>query len=338
MRELVEAFFRERSIINHQLASFNDFIPTHDNPRSRMQRIVDSIRIGEVENERGIIRLDVDRLEEENIDVKLGKITLGTPKIREANGAEHDLTPMEARLRDLTYAAPIYLEFTIVENGVDREPEKVRIGYLPIMVKSKKCNLHPDNLSLDRELSPEEYRQMLIEKGEDPLDPGGYFIINGTERVLISLEDLAPNRIFVEWEEKYGNPLPVAKVFSQKEGYRALTTIEMNKEGILFVSVPAAPTPIPLIVMMKALGMDQDEDIARTIVSDPRMSNIVYANLEEVAMNPQYGINTQEEALEYLERRFATGQAKEFRVKKVESILDRSLFPHLGDSRKDRLK
>ncbi len=338
MRELVEAFFRERSIINHQLASFNDFIPTHDNPRSRMQRIVDSIRIGEVENERGLIRLDVDRLEEENIEVRLGKITLGTPRIKEANGAEHELTPMEARLRDLTYAAPIYLECTIVINGIDREPEKVKIGDLPIMVKSKKCNLHPDNLSLDRELSHEEYMKKLIEMGEDPLDPGGYFIINGTERALISLEDLAPNRIFVEWEEKYGTPLPKAKVFSQKEGYRALTTIEMNKEGILFVSVPAAPTPIPLVVMMKALGMEQDEDIARTIVSDPGMSNIVYANLEEVAMNPQYGITNQEEALEYLERRFATGQAKEFRVKKVESILDRSLLPHLGDTRKDRLK
>ena len=43
MREIVDAFFRERSTVNHHLASFNDFLPTKDNPNSRMQRIVDSL-------------------------------------------------------------------------------------------------------------------------------------------------------------------------------------------------------------------------------------------------------------------------------------------------------
>ena len=137
MKDIVEAFFRSRNIINHQLASFNDFLPTHDNPKSRMQRIIDSIRIGEVDNERGLIRLDVDKLDEESIDVKLGRITVGNPIVKEANGATHEHTPLEARLRDLTYSAPISLEFTIIENGMDREPEKVKIGDLPIMIKSK---------------------------------------------------------------------------------------------------------------------------------------------------------------------------------------------------------
>ena len=128
MKDIVEAFFRSRNIINHQLASFNDFLPTHDNPKSRMQRIIDSIRIGEVDNERGLIRLDVDKLDEESIDVKLGRITVGNPIVKEANGATHEHTPLEARLRDLTYSAPISLEFTIIENGMDREPEKVKIA------------------------------------------------------------------------------------------------------------------------------------------------------------------------------------------------------------------
>ena len=115
MKDIVEAFFRSRNIINHQLASFNDFLPTHDNPKSRMQRIIDSIRIGEVDNERGLIRLDVDKFDEESIDVKLGRITVGNPIVKEANGATHEHTPLEARLRDLTYSAPISLEFTIIE-------------------------------------------------------------------------------------------------------------------------------------------------------------------------------------------------------------------------------
>ncbi|MGA1821532.1 MAG: DNA-directed RNA polymerase subunit B [Thermoplasmatota archaeon] len=336
MKEVVEAFFKSRNIINHQLASFNDFLPTHDNPKSRMQRIIDSIRIGEVENERGIIRLDVDKLDEESIDVKLGRITVGTPIVKEANGATHDLTPMEARLRDLTYSAPIFLEFTIIENGIDREPEKVKIGDLPIMIKSKRCNLHREMMSQERNITDDQYFKKLQDAKEDPLDPGGYFVINGTERSLISLEDLSPNRVLVEWEEKYGTPMAVAKVFSQREGFRALTSVEMKKDGILMVSVPAAPTQIPLVILMKALGMDADEDIAKAIVSDERMNNTVFANIEESAI--QYNVNTIEDALNFLEKKFATGQAKEFREKKVESIIDKSLLPHLGDHRDQRIK
>ena len=336
MKEVVEAFFKSRFIINHQMASFNDFLPTHDNPKSRMQRIIDSIRIGEVENERGIIRLDVDKLDEESIDVKLGRITVGTPIVKEANGATHDLTPMEARLRDLTYSAPIFLEFTIIENGIDREPEKVKIGDLPIMVKSKRCNLHREMMSQERNLTEDQYFKELQDAQEDPLDPGGYFIINGTERSLISLEDLSPNRVLVEWEEKYGRPQAVAKVFSQREGFRALTSVELKKDGMLMVSVPAAPTRIPLVILMKALGMDADEDLAKAVVSDERMNDVVFANIEECSVN--HNVNTIEDALNFLEKKFATGQAKEFREKKVESIIDKSLLPHLGDHRDQRIK
>ncbi len=76
----------------------------------------------------------------------------------------------------------------------------MHIGDLPIMVKSKKCNLYKENLEEEREISEEEYWRMLHQKGEDPMDPGGYFIIGGTERVLITLEDLAPNRVMVEYQ------------------------------------------------------------------------------------------------------------------------------------------
>jgi DNA-directed RNA polymerase subunit B len=336
MREIVEAFFKGRSIVNHHLASFNDFLPTHDNPNSRMQRIINSIRIGDVEDERGIIRLDVDKLGEENIDIRLGRITVGSPIVKEANGSTHELTPMEARLRNLTYKAPIFLEFTIVENGIDREVEKVLIGELPIMSKSKKCTIYRDNIRSERELTDEEYHQKLIEFGEDPLDPGGYFIINGTERVLISLEDLAPNRVMVEYNERYGRAIEVAKVFSQREGYRALTFIEKRKDGILIASIPTASGQIPLVILMKALGMEDDEDIANAIVSDPKMLNIVLANIEECVN--EYTVKTTEDAINYLEKKFATGQAKEYREKKVESIIDRSLLPHLGDSKQNRVK
>src|SRR5256712_8283896 len=356
MRELIDAFFRERSIVNHHIASFNDFLPTIDNPNSRMQRIVDNLRSAPEDERRGIIKLDEDRTEGDVIEIRIGRkrddrgridleakptITLGLPIVKEANGATHPLNPMESRLRNLNYTAPIYLDFTVVENGIEREPERVHIGNLPIMVKSKKCSLHKENLEIEGELTEPEYRQKLIEIGEDPHDPGGYFIIGGTERALISLEDLAPNRVLVEYNERYGRRVPVAKVFSQREGYRALTLVEMKKDGMLIVTVPTASGQIPLIILMKALGMEKDEEIYNAVVSVPEMANIVYANIEECQnkkLYPPNGIFSRDDAISYLEKKFATGQAKEYRTKKVESILDRSLLPHLGDTREDRIK
>ena len=356
MRELIDAFFRERSIVNHHIASFNDFLPTIDNPSSRMQRIVDNLRAAPEEDRRGIIKLDEDRTEGDVIEIRIGRkrdergridleakptITLGLPVVKEANGATHPLSPMEARLRNLNYTAPIYLDFTVIENGIEREPERVHIGNLPIMVKSKRCLLYKENMETEGELTFEEYKRKLIEMGEDPYDPGGYFIIGGTERALISLEDLAPNRVLVEFNERYGRKVEVAKVFSQKEGYRALTLMEKRKDGQLIVSVPTASGQIPLIILMKALGMEKDEDIYNAVVSAPEMANIVYANIEECQnkkLYPPNGIFTRDDAINYLEKKFATGQAKEYRIKKVESILDRSLLPHLGDAREDRIK
>ena len=354
---MVETYFRERSVVNHHIASYNDFLPTIDHPNSRMQKIVDNVRSSPDETDRGVIRLDPDRTEGKVIEIHIGRkrdektgqidgnarptITVGRPLIKEANGATHDLYPMEARLRNLNYSAPIHLEFTMYEDGIEREPEKVHIGDLPVMIKSKKCNLHKDNVEMDREPTEEEITKFLVDQGEDLCDPGGYFIIGGTERALISLEDLAPNRVMVELNERYGTSLHVAKVFSQREGYRALTLMEKKKDGMLVVSVPAASGQIPLIVLMKALGMESDEQIFKAIVSDPQMANIVYANIEECQnkkLYPPNGIYTTEDAILFLERKFATGQAKEYRAKKVESIIDRSLLPHLGDTSDVRLK
>src|SRR2546426_708983 len=240
MRELIDAFFRERSIVNHHIASFNDFLPTIDNPNSRMQRIVDNLRSSPEDERRGIIKLDEDRTEGDVIEIRIG------------------------RKRD-------------------------------------------DRGRIDLEAKP------TITLGEDPYDPGGYFIIGGTERALISLEDLAPNRVLVEFNERYGRKVEVAKVFSQKEGCRALTLMEKKKDGQLIVSVPTASGQIPLIILMKALGMEKDEDIYNAVVSTPEMANIVYANIEECQnkkIYPPNGIFTRDDAINYLEKKFATVHAK----------------------------
>ena len=334
MKEIVESYFKQRSLVNHQLMSYNDCIPSGDGRLSRMERIVRSIRIGTDElvedlpggeEAGGCIKLDV--LDKEII-VRLKGIRLGRPTIREANGAEHPATPLECRIRKLTYFSPVYMDFRIYRDDIEGpsdgglgwvEEEGVHIGNLPIMVRSARCNLHSDHIDENRKLSPQtseedaEYLNELLRKsGEDPLDPGGYFIINGTERVLISMEDLAPNRVTVEKNKKYAHETEVAKIFSQRDGVRKPINVEKRRDGMLMVKIPSAgTTAIPVVLLMRALGMENDQEIFASIAGPVEAMKYTVANLNDVKDNDEYGVETEEEAVAWLEKKFAAGQQKE---------------------------
>ena len=320
------------ALVNHQLGSFNDFLPHDQNPAPWMQRVVDNISVGADEARRGAIRLELGDLD---VIIELGKIRIGRPIVYEANGSQTESIPMMARLRNMTYSAPVYLEFTIVEEGMEIEEVEEEIGNMPVMVKSMLCNLHRHFLTGEGS-SDDDYKNALKLKGEDPQDPGGYFIVNGTERVLVCLEDLAPNRVMVENEQRYQRKTELAKVFSQREGFRALTVVEKKKDGILQVSIPVASGQVPLAVLMMALGMESADDIMQAITNDPEMQNLILANIEEI--HSTEGIYTTQEALEYMERRFAAGQSKEYRKKRINYILDNTLLPHLSTTYEARLK
>jgi DNA-directed RNA polymerase subunit B len=275
MQDIIQSFFKERSLVNHQIASYDDCIPAGDNMISRMEKIIRNIRVGidgEVDDDDGgFIKLDVV---DQDIVIRMKNIQLGEPTIREANGSEHPSTPMECRLRKLTYMSPVTIDFQIVRNGIPSPKEEgVQVGSMPIMVRSKRCNLHPAHIAGDRQLYPttsaedsDSWKEMLKKKGEDPLDPGGYFIINGTERVLISTEDLAPNRVTVEINKRYAKRTEVAKIFSQKDGMRKPLTVEKRRDGMLMVKISTAgTTPIPVVLLMRALGIDNDQEIFTAI-------------------------------------------------------------------------
>ena len=92
----------------------------------------------------------------------------------------------------MTYAAPIYVDFVYTRNGVLVRRRNEAIGRLPIMLRSSKCRLSGKN---DRELAY---------MNECALDPGGYFIVNGTEKVILVQEQLSKNRVIVEADIKKG--------------------------------------------------------------------------------------------------------------------------------------
>ena len=231
----VQKYFEEKSFVDSTLESFNNFLD------KELQGIIDENK----EVEPTIIPPDV-----EEFKIRFDKIWVEKPEITEADGSKREVYPTEARLRKLSYSAPIYIEVSAHINGVQRESFTTMIGSMPIMLKSKYCHLH----GLDRE--------GLIKNGEDPDDPGGYFIINGTEKVLITIEDLSSNRFIVEGG--VGVKPYVGKIFSEYGSYKIPHMIEKGKDGIFYLSFTRVKK-VPIVMILKALGVLKDDEIMKYV-------------------------------------------------------------------------
>ncbi len=287
--ELTADYLRGNSLVKQYLDSYDKFV------EEGLQKVVDAQEYIEPQIE-GLI-------------LKLGKIRVEKPRVIEVDGSSRICYPSEARVRDLSYTAPLFLEITPVIHGSEKRTEEVFVGELPVMAKSKLCYLAGK--------SEEE----LIGLGEDPLDPGGYFVVNGTEKSLMTLEDLAPNRILVS-REKDGK-LVQAKIFSTRMGFRGRCTVDRSLEGKLGVTMPSYSKPLELTLTMKALGLSQ-EKIAEAFSDDALVLNDLNLNLELDE------VKTKREALEVIGKRAAPGQPTEYQVRRAELLLDRYLLPHIG--------
>ncbi|MBU2562233.1 MAG: DNA-directed RNA polymerase subunit B [Nanoarchaeota archaeon] len=289
---IIKKYLEKHSLVESNITSFNNFI------NKRMQEIVNEISEG---------------INSEDFEITLGKIQVGQPKIVEADGSSSLVMPSEARLRNLTYSAPITLEITVKKDG-QVDSEVVEIGKMPMMVKSDICNTS--------KLSKDE----LIENYMDPLDPGGYFIIKGNERVMVMAEDLAENQPFIE---KNNKGVLTLKIFSLKGTYRIPVTISENKEGILELSFSRFKN-MPIIVILKALGLTKESEIAKHIGKET--DNII-VNLYEFV-----NLATKDEAImDIAERTNLQGTKKEI-FDRVNQRIDSYLFPHIGQKKEDRIK
>ncbi len=297
---LINKYFDEKQFVESSINFFNIFI------EKGLAEVVAENR----EVEPSIIPHNI-----ESFKIRFGKISVGKPQVVEADGSKRLIYPSEARLRKLSYSAPIFLEVSSYINDVQRENFIAEIGKLPIMLRSKHCNLD--------ELSVEE----LVKNGEDPSDPGGYFIINGTEKVLVTIEDLAANNFLVE-RNKTSKKL-IGRLFSSAGSYKIPHNMELGKDGIVSISFTRLKQ-VPVIVVLKALGMLKDEDIMKS-VSDSIMYDEILLNLLEFV-----DIKTQEDALDYLARKSGITQNKEIRVERTRDMIDRFLMPHIGMDKTSR--
>jgi DNA-directed RNA polymerase subunit B len=280
---LVKKYLEQHSLVESNIRSFNDFV-TH-----RMQSIVNEVN---------------ETTNKEDVDVTLGKVRIGKPDVIEADGSVSHITPTESRLRNLTYSAPVFVELT-VKYGNQTDSGEVEVGRIPIMVRSAACNTHGMN------------KEELIANYIDQLDPGGYFIVNGNERIMVMAEDLASNQPFIE-EGRQGLML---RLFSKRGTYRIPTTITETNEGILDVTFSRLKN-ISAVVLLKALGMVREADIAKNIGKE---DDCVIVNLYEFAT-----IQNPEDALLHIAEKASIQGTKKEILDRTKQKIDDFFLPHIG--------
>ncbi|MEK6934212.1 MAG: DNA-directed RNA polymerase subunit B'' [Nanoarchaeota archaeon] len=288
---IVRKYLEQHSLVESNILSFNNFI------NIRMQQIVDEMN---------------SNISNEEVEIKLGKIRIEKPNLIESDGSTNLVTPTIARLRNLTYSAPIFVELTVKFAG-QSDSSEVEIGRIPIMVRSAVCNTYGMNR--------EQLRQLFM----DPLDPGGYFIVNGNERVMVMSEDLAANQPFIE-EGRHGLNV---RFFSQRGSYRIPTTISETNDGILEVSFSRLKS-IPALVMLKALGLIKEADISKSINCE---SDCLIVNLYEFAKIQ----STEDAMLAIAEKSGIQGTKKEI-LDRVKQRIDSFFLPHIGLEKSARIE
>lgn len=325
--EAVKTYFANgvRRLVDHQIESFEDFV------RNKLPLIIQStppITVWHEQNEK-IKKYKYEfRLSFENV-------TYMKPRIQEATGRVKPMLPMEARVRNFTYAAQMYADvrFTARTYKGDnyetydeefRVFEGISLGKLPVMLGSSLCLLKDYPLSLDQ-------------YGECGHDPLGYFIIHGSERTILCQEKVADNRIMVfqarKSSSKYSHSVEMKSLHESftmppKKLEIRLST-KFNGFGYpLLACVPRFREDIPVMVFFRALGVTADRDIAKLV-----WSNLDDYHVESLAASfrdcAEIGVFTQQDAVHYLSQNLQYGTNQEDKHAYVRQLLGSEYLPHV---------
>jgi DNA-directed RNA polymerase II subunit RPB2 len=366
----ISSFFKKKGLVSMQIDSFDKFMSQtiKELVLEKGSITLDHARNPEPDEHNPII---IERHE-----VKFLDFTLSFPNITEGDGATNDLMPHEARLRSLTYACPAFILMskktywareepsssdrdtgiqTQGENGAqlywevghseddisEESPESIYIGKIPVMLKSGSCWLNQDNTKArsSRKIFND---QDLFAWGECPYDQGGYFIINGSEKVLIAQERSAGNitQIFTK-----SSPSPfthLAEIRSVVEGgsrQMSQCTVKLFRRGDgpdgtkidqpIRVQLPYVKQDVPLAIVFRALDIVSDADIIEKICfdhSDKEMIDILMGSLQE-----GQAVQRGEHARSFIATR--TGNEKMTAAQRqivTNDILQKEWLPHIG--------
>ena len=308
--KVIDGFFRENGLVKHQLDSFNDFI------NIKIYKIIEDIEP---------IKLTYSSPTGEEITHTLTFKTpyVSKPQVIERNNDVNHLTPNEARLRSLTYESTLYVNVHYEQTNSSGENiyskvETINFCNIPIMVGSNKCVTYGLNT------------KGKIELGECEYDQGGYFIINGNEKSLIAQERMASNNVYV-FLNKLNNYM--AEIRSIQEGdvksanqvllkyIKPVKKTSIVSGNVIRVGLPHLKKDIPIIVLLKVLGMDEGYE---TLVDN---ENLLYF---ESSIEEGQFISSQEQAIEYIGKRSKYNlETKEKRKEFVLKILKRDTLSHI---------
>lgn len=315
-----------------QLSSFNEFI------QNTMQEIVDEEKLLTIDNhaQHSGKKTDVTK----RYEISFGQIYLSKPTMTEGDGSTQHMFPQEARLRSLTYASALFVdmskkvlrqqnygdEFEVEEE--DAAPNKVFIGKVPIMLRSEFCVL---NGLTDQEMQ---------DVNECPLDSGGYFVINGSEKVIIAQERSAANMVQVF---KKAPPSPIsylAEIRSAIEkGSKLISSMQIKMKApkvgsqgqTISATLPYVKTDIPIVIVFRALGVVPDRDILDHICYDSKDRQML--EMLKPCIEEAFVIQDREVALDFIGKRgSAVGITKEKRLRYAQDILQKEMLPHITTS------
>ncbi len=261
MTTVLDVFFKSNRVSDHHLDSYHHCIDT------RMPQIIRSL------NPITVIKLD----EQDNLKIKHKiEVTVGGPDGTNiyfdkplARDSERLLFPNEARLFDQTYATNIYADIDIKYSSQETGPssntfatinteriDRVMIGLFPILLRSRLCALHG--------LPPDAIK----DAGECPFDAGGYFIIDGKEKVCVAQERTVTNHLFVSQAhdvDKYLYEAFIRCISETRSIFPKTIRFFVSLNNTISVNVPHIETDIPITVLFRALGVTSDHAICRLV-------------------------------------------------------------------------
>ena len=314
--KIIKHYFKEKGFLHGHISSFNNFI----------ENTIPSIVSNEL-HPISINHTNSDDLINVNVKVSFGSVYLDTPQNIESDGSINYLLPYEVKLRSLTYHAPLYVDvvktctLTSLETkqtNTETTNEKIILAWLPIMLQSNYC-------SLTQKIKE---GSTLVECRECEYDQGGYFIINGTERIIVKQEGMCTNQdfVFVPKDDTISVEIRSVEPICRKAPAALKCTLVGTK--CIRVEFICIKKTIPLFLMFRALGVILDEDIIN-LITDPNDKEIV--SLLQQSLEESYPIETQDEALEWIGKNtYIVHQQKEMKIKSSLLIIQKEFLPHVG--------
>jgi len=337
---VIDTFFKQDNVlIDHHLSSFNYFMNTD------LQNIIREKDVNPIKIFNKDTWNDEAQLYTESYQIEFGKIYISKPVLSEA--PNKPMYPYEARLRKLTYAANLYIDIhhkTVITNPLTNEQEIVQhptlekypCGKMPIMVGSKYCVLSEQN-NLTK-----------MDMGEGFYDYGGYFIIKGSEKIIICQEKKCENKICVfkqkSSQNKYSENAEISCVHPDNPSIISPVWVKMKAKeemyggNVIRIRLRRMKQDIPIVIIFRALNFISDKSIVELIVyntsaqSNNDIMELINASIEEAKP-----IQTQKIALEYISKYITGIQTIKYKTNKCKlkytfDILCQELFPHVGSS------